>query len=51
MSHMFEHCESLKSLPDFSKWETKNVTNMSYMFYDCNKIIIPKKFKKNNYYI
>ena len=24
--------KSLKSLPDISKWNTGNVTNMSYMF-------------------
>ena len=22
-------------LPDLSKWETKNVTDMSFLFYDC----------------
>ena len=35
MSYMFSYCNSLKSLPDFSKWNTNNVTNMSYMFSEC----------------
>ena len=33
MSGMFSECKSLSSLPDISKWNTNNVTNMSYMFY------------------
>ena len=44
MRYMFNSCKSLKSLPDISKWDTKNVTNMSYMFSGCRNIIIPKKF-------
>ena len=28
MSRMFSCCYSLNSLPDISKWDTKNVTNM-----------------------
>ena len=54
---MFSWCSLLSSLPDISKWNTNNVTNMSSMFYDCNpsliipkdcnpSLIIPKKFKK-----
>ena len=31
MSYMFKDCYSLRSLPDISKWDTKNVTNMSNM--------------------
>jgi len=30
MSHIFSGCESLKSLPDISKWNTKNIINMQY---------------------
>ena len=41
---MFIGCESLNNLPDISKWDTKNVTDMSGMFSGCNKKIIPKKF-------
>ena len=36
---MFAHCESLRNLPDISKWKTKNVKNMSYMFYSCYSLI------------
>ena len=43
---MFCGCKSLKSLPDISKWDTKNVTDMSQMFSGCRKNIIPKKFSK-----
>ena len=32
MSSMFYGCSSLISLPDMSKWDTTNVTDMSYMF-------------------
>ena len=35
MCYMFSCCFSLNSLPDISKWDTKNVTNMSCMFYNC----------------
>ena len=47
MNGMFSGCKSLSSLPDISKWNTHNVTNMSNMFSHCNSsLIIPKKFKK-----
>ena len=42
MSHMFEKCESLISLPDISKWNTSKVTNMYHMIYgfiNCMNII------------
>ena len=32
---MFDKCSSLTNLPDISKWDTKNVTNMSGMFDVC----------------
>ena len=35
MSCIFEGCESLISLPDISKWDTKNVTDISNLFHDC----------------
>ena len=48
MSAMFFGCKSLSSLPDISKWNTSNVTDMSFMFYECKKsLIIPSKFKEN----
>ena len=45
MNSMFWYCSSLQSLPDISKWDTKNVTNMNYMFDGVNKKLIPKKFQ------
>ena len=38
MSGLFCYCTKLISLPDISKWETQNVTNMSYMFSNCLKL-------------
>ena len=38
MSYMFYMCESVKSLPDISKWDTKNVNNMSGMFSECSSL-------------
>ena len=35
---MFYECSSLKSLPDISKWNTNNVTDMSNMFCGCNSL-------------
>ena len=32
MSSIFFRCSSLSSFPDFSKWNTNKVTNMSCMF-------------------
>ena len=31
MSYLFYKCKDLKSLPDISKWNTYNVTDMSCM--------------------
>ena len=33
MSYMFRGCNSLKSLPDISKWDTQKVNDMSHMFF------------------
>ena len=38
MNHMFYECKSLNSLPDISKWNTSNVTNMYSMFYNCSSL-------------
>jgi len=47
MSGMFSWCSSLLSLPDISKWNTNNVTDMSGIFYKCkDSLNIPLKFKK-----
>jgi surface protein len=32
---MFSDCELLSSLPDISKWNTQNVTNLNRMFSNC----------------
>ena len=37
---MFKDCSSLTSLPDISKWNTKNVENMESLFYNCSKLLI-----------
>ena len=38
MYSMFYDCSSLQSLPDISKWNTENVTNMSCMFDSCSSL-------------
>ena len=35
MSYMFSFCSSLKEL-NLSNFNTNNVTNMRYMFYECS---------------
>ena len=46
MNSIFYGCSSLSNLPDISKWNTNNVTNMHSMFYGCSKLLnIPDKFK------
>ena len=35
MRYIFYGCSSLLSLPDISKWNTNNVTDMSSMFSEC----------------
>ena len=39
MMGMFYKCNSLRSLPDISKWNTSNVNDMNWMFYECNSLI------------
>ena len=38
MGDMFYKCETLSLLPDISKWDTSNVTDMSYMFNYCETL-------------
>ena len=38
MDFMFSHCKSLKTIPDLSKWNFSNVTNVEYMFYNCSSL-------------
>jgi surface protein len=39
MSGMFYDCSSLLSLPDISKWDTSNVSDMSCMFSGCKQLL------------
>ena len=49
MNSMFSNCESLKSLPaNIANWNTKNVTDMGYMFYACKNLIEIKDLEKWN---
>ena len=34
----FNHDKSLSLLPDISKWNTNNITDMSYMFVNCKSL-------------
>ena len=36
---IFLECNSLISLPDISKWDTSNVTDMKFMFFGCRSLI------------
>ena len=36
---IFLECNSLISLPDISKWDTSNVTNMKSIFNSCHSLI------------
>ena len=38
LSHLFDQCPLLLSLPDISNWDTHNVTDMSYMFFNCTSL-------------
>ena len=38
MSGIFKGCSSLLSLPEISKWNTTNVTNMSCIFDGCSSL-------------
>ena len=40
MQKLFFGCKSLISLPDISKWDTSNVTNMSNMFNGCSSLVV-----------
>ena len=39
MSYMFYGCSSLISLPDISKWNTKNVIYKKYIFNGCHNLL------------
>ena len=38
MSFIFTECSKLTDLPDISKWNTNNVTNMSCIFNGCSSL-------------
>ena len=38
MSGLFYGCSSLKSLPNISKWNTNNVTNIAGIFTGCSSL-------------
>ena len=38
MNAVFYNCSSLSSLPDISKWNTSNVTNLGYIFSECSQL-------------
>ena len=38
MDHMFAECSELKSL-NLEPFKKENVTDMSYMFYNCKSLI------------
>ena len=47
INSMFSFCESLLLLPDISKWNNQNITNMSYIFEGCNSLKSPDISKWN----
>ena len=50
MQSMFENQYELDSIGDISKWNVSNVTNMNYMFKDCEMLVCDVsdwKFNKN----
>ena len=42
MEYLFDCCYSLSSIPDVSKLNTNNVTNMHKMFYNCTNNNVTK---------
>jgi len=36
---IFKNCSDLSSLPDISKWNTNNITNIESMFELCSSLI------------
>ena len=56
MSYLFNECSSLVELPDISKWNIKNISNLNGIFNNCSlltfipniKWIFNKKIKIND---
>ena len=42
MKVMFYQCFSLTNLPSISKWDIQNITDISFMFYNCKKLDVSK---------
>ena len=38
ISHIFDECSLLLSLPDISEWDTSYIKDMSYMFFGCSSL-------------
>ena len=38
MFAMFAECSSLIALPDFSNWNTINITNLRSIFFNCRSL-------------
>ena len=47
MRSLFRGCQKLYDLPDISNWNTKNVTDMSYMLCSCGVNNLPDISKWN----
>ena len=45
---MFDNCSKLSSLPDISKWNTENITDMKAMFNKCSKLSPLPDISKQN---
>ena len=48
MSHIFEGCSSLMTIPDISKWNTYNIITMNNMFRDCKLLSLLLDISKWN---
>ena len=49
MNNMFEGCSSLISIPDISKWDISNITNINGMFPKCYSLISITDISKLNF--
>ena len=43
---MFCQCSKLESLPNISRWDTKNLINNDDMFYGCSNLKVIPEFEK-----
>ena len=48
INDLFYGCSSLKSLPDISKWNTKNIINLNLLFYECSSLLFLPDISKWN---